>query len=182
MTRPVLRPLVSLLVLTLLGACVRGDPTFDPSPATVTRFAGLAGVDVLVMTDLPDAFAAPRELRSLEVRDRVISRLEQAGVPVRREESLDGGGGSLQVELASFPLSADDHAVWVRVSLAELVAPRRGSNLPLLVSTWTRSGKARVQGSDTAALWREIDRLAAEFARDYRAANPYTEGGQRTRR
>jgi hypothetical protein len=155
-------PLLPLL-LVMLGACAR------PHVSTGPRFAGLAGASVYVRSDLPDAFAGGRELRVPRLRSRVAAELGRARVPVREGE---GGEAGLALELAGMRLSEDDYAVWVRVSLAELVSFERGSGLPLMVDTWVRTGKARVRGSDTAELWREIDRLTAEFAREYHAANP----------
>jgi hypothetical protein len=126
---------------------------------------------VYARSDLPDAFAGGRELRVPQLRSRVADQLRRARVPVREGEG-EGGEAGLVLELSGMRIAEDDYAVWVRVSLAELVSFERGSGLPLMVDTWVRTGKARVRGTDTAALWREIDRLTAEFASEYRAANP----------
>ena len=155
--------LLSLVLLATLGACAR------PHVSTGPRFAGLDGASVYVRSDLPDAFAGGRELRVGQLRSRVVAQLERARVPVR---SGEGGEAGMALEISGMRISDDDYAVWVRVSLAELVSFERGSGLPLMVDTWVRTGKARVRGADTAELWREIDRLVAEFAREYHAANP----------
>ena len=171
-TRAVRHPLLSLLLLALLGGCAG----LRSSRAGESRFASLPGVGVFVNSQFADAYAAPRELRPPQLHARLVARLEEARVPVIRraggQEGYAGVDGSYQLELVPFELGPDDHAVWVRVSLGELVRPRRGSTLPLLVSTWTRTGTVRLRGGDTAPLWREIDRLTREFAREYRAANP----------
>lgn len=166
--RPVLTTLVALAAL---GGCARrAAPDSGPSPAA-ERFAGLGeGVTVHITSDLTDAFAAPRALRPLQVRDRILAMLEEARVPVIRDGS--GGKPGLELQLVSLRLSPEETAVWVRVSLAELVRFERRSQLPLMVSTWVRHGKTVVRGQDTSALWTEIQRLTREFAEEYHRANP----------
>jgi hypothetical protein len=140
---------------------------------TGPRFAGLEGVEVVIASGLPDSVAAPRSLRPPQLRERLMARMERARVPVIREtRDNTTGRTNLQLELDAMPVGPDDYAVWVRVSLAELIRFDRRSPQPLMVSTWVRSGNARVRGNDTAALWREIERLSGEFAAAYHAANP----------
>ncbi|HET7230923.1 MAG TPA: hypothetical protein VFJ16_13015 [Longimicrobium sp.] len=163
------RTFPALLLLAAISATGCAHPRVQTGP----RFAGLNGVEVRVLSDLPDSVAAPRTLRPPQLRQGVIERMERVRVPVIRDDRpLDSGKAGLELELASMAVGPGDYAVWVRVSLAELTRFDRGSSDPLMVSTWSRSGTARIRGNDTTPLWRQIDLLTREFAEAYHEANP----------
>lgn len=165
--------LSSLLLAALLGACAHAAPAAPTAGPAGPRFAGLKGVDVQVFTDLPDSVGAPLGLRSLQVRERVVAQLREAGVPVVSGTGDPAGGEpNLDLRLHSFAIGPGDHAVWVEVGLSELILFPRRSTLPLMVTTWGEEGKTRLQGDDPAGLWSVIGRLTRAFIREYQAANP----------
>lgn len=182
MHRPI-RHVLPVLVLALLGGCAlprtAAGPVAGSAPASsavstsasTSIFAGIDDVDVLVATDLPDAYAAPHGLRSLSVRDRIRARLVAAGIPLRPDSvAFDHTRPSLMLDISALSIGPDEFAVWSRVTLSETVRLRR-RELPRMVSTWASRGKVVIRGDDTAPLWREVDRLTDQFIAEFRAAN-----------
>lgn len=186
MHRPI-RPVLPVLVLALLGGCALPHPAPGPASgsapesstvaassasASSSIFAGIDDVDVLVFTDIPDDYAAPRGLRSLAVRERVLARLAAAGIPLRPEsEELDMSRPNFRMDIESLQFAPNEHAVWIEVSLGETTRVRRRPELPLMITTWMRDTKMVVRGDDTAPLWREIDRMTDAFIHEYQEAN-----------
>ena len=158
---------LSLLSLVVAAGCAQG-PRVSEAPGASAAFVGSGPVETFIFTDIPQPVARGMGVTSLELNRALRGQLAAGGVPVGGAENTPS---HVELHLSSLEVAPGQRAVWVWLHMHRMMR-FPGRELPLAATVWERSGKVLVRDGDAAVLKREVERLAAEFVRLYRAAAP----------